>query len=269
MHIGYTTKEIDIVVQEQGLELDILLSLNSIVLNEVSIRPGGEDPAYAIIRNAIKKRKAHQSAVSTFSCSSYLKGLVRTINFPASFMGRKVDFEDGDSSKKKIIFLSETVADIYFRKPNETKVNVTSTKVSGQTNGLGLATPFLLSFYENVVSLPNVFNPRGFISPIADGALSYYQYQYLGAFTENGVLVNKIKVWPKRKWEPLFTGYIQIIEDTWNIHSLDLNLDKTSQLELVNHLSIKQQMNNEGHGLWMVKSQSINIDLNFLGFELP
>lgn len=267
MHVGYKTQNLPVTITNRDTSLNIRLDLNAYVLNEVKVKPGGEDPAYEIIRNAIKERRVHQNAVTSFSCNSYIKGLVRTNNYPAAFMGKQIDFEDGDSSKKKIIFLSETMADLYFKQPNETRIKVTSTKVSGQTNGFGLSTPSLISFYENIVTLPAIFNPRGFVSPIADAALSFYNYQYLGAFEENGFWVNKIKVSPKRKWEPLFTGYIQIIEGSWNIHSLDLLLTKESQLELVSHLSIKQQLVNKD-GLWVLENQSIFLDANLFGFEV-
>jgi hypothetical protein len=267
MHVGYKTKTFPITITDQDTSLQIRLELNSYFLSEVKVRPGGEDPAFEIIRNAIRARKKHHNAISSFSCNSYIKGLVRTGNYPATFMGQKIDFEDGDTSKKKIIFLSETIADFYFKKPNYTKVNVTSTKVSGQTNGFGLSTPSLISFYENTVKLPSIFNPRGFLSPIADAAFTFYNYQYLGAFEDDGVWVNKIKVWPKRKWEPLFTGYIQIIEDSWNIHSLDLTLSKDSQLEIANHLSIKQQMAKK-NSFWMLDNQSIYLDASLFGFEV-
>lgn len=266
LHVGYKSKDVFIQVLEDELPIRIMMEPNTLLLDEIRIKPGKEDPAYEIIRNAIGKRKENLNAVNTFSCKTYLKGMVRTTQFPSTFMGQKIDFEDGDSSKNKIIFLSETIAKIHFRKPDETRVDVISTKVSGQSNGFGLATPFLISFYENNIQLPRAFNPRGFISPIADGALSFYDYRYLGAFSENGRLVNRIQVLPKRKYEPLFSGYIQIIEDTWNIHAVDLTLNKTSQLELVNKLNIRQQMDQQGNGIWMLKNQAISLEVNILGF---
>lgn len=267
MHVGYKTIDIEISIFEKDLDLKIILELNTLTLQEVVVKPNGEDPAYDIIRNAIKSRRENAKSVKSFSCQSYLKGVIKTNAYPEAFMGRKIDFEDGDTSKNKIIFLSETIADIHFRQPDETRVNVISTKVSGQSNGFGLATPFLLSFYENVVSLPKVFNPRGFISPIADGALSYYQYKYLGAFSENGFLVNRIQVIPKRKWEPLFNGYIQIIENNWKIHGVDLYLNKDSQLEFANKMIITQQFEFNGSDFWTLKSQNIELSANIFGFS--
>jgi hypothetical protein len=243
------------------------MKTTTLTLAEVKVKAGGEDPAYEIIRNAIKQRKFYQTQVGGYTCEAYLKGLIRTANFPDNFMGQPVDFEDGDSSKNKIIFLSESISDIAFRQPDELRVLVKSTRVSGQTNGLGLANPILISFYDNIVSLPKTFNPRGFVSPIADGALAYYRYKYLGVFFENGYQVNKIQVIPKRKWEPLFTGYIQIIEKSWNIHSVNLSIDKESQLEFADKIRIEQQYNPINRDTWMVSTQTIFPEINF--FDTP
>jgi hypothetical protein len=182
-------------------------------------------------------------------------------------MGQVVDFEDGDTSKQKIIFLSESVSKINFKQPKDTRIDVISTQVSGQTNGLGLASPFLISFYENSVSLPKSFNPRGFVSPISDGALSFYPYTFLGSFIESNTIINRIQVIPKRKWEPLFNGYIQIVENSWEIHSVDLKVDKTAQLELAHEVRIQQQNRLINPGYWLLTSQTIYLDIKIFGFD--
>ena len=61
-------------------------------------------------------------------------------------MGKAVDFEDGDSSKKKMIFLSESVAKYSFEEPNKKKIDVISTKVSGKSDGFGFSNPQIISF---------------------------------------------------------------------------------------------------------------------------
>lgn len=265
-HVGYETIAIDTLVDGDEMRLTFTMKNTTLTLAEVKVKAGGEDPAYEIIRNAIKQRKFYQTQVGGYTCEAYLKGLIRTVNFPDNFMGQPVDFEDGDSSKNKIIFLSESISDIAFRQPDDVRVVVKSTRVSGQTNGLGLANPILISFYDNIVSLPKTFNPRGFVSPIAEGALAYYRYKYLGVFFENGYQVNKIQVIPKRKWEPLFTGYIQIIENSWNIHSVNLSIDKESQLEFADKIRIEQQYNSLNRDTWMISTQTIFPEVNFLGF---
>ena len=266
-HVGYTTVTQELIVNENTEQLYIYLKPTELTLKEVIIKQGAKDPAYAIIRSAIKERKYNGNKAGAFYCEAYIKGLIRTNNYPNSLFGQRIDFEDGDTSKKKIIFLSESISDVYVSQSSETKIVVKSTRVSGQTNGLGLATPLLLSFYDNIVALPKSFNPRGFISPIADGALSFYNFKYLGAFFENGVQVSRIQVIPKRKYEPLFEGYIQIVEDTWNIHSLSLTLNKESQLEFADKLKIEQHYEMIAYQTWMIGSQTIYPEVKFLGFD--
>lgn len=266
-HVGYQTDTIEVVMEKAEKHIAVTMKPNELMLTGVVIKGNAEDPAYAIIRNAIRERQTNAQSANQFQCQAYIKGLIRTNNYPDVILGQVINFEDGDTSKKKIIYLSESISDVYFKYPNQTKVIVRSTRVSGQTNGLGLATPLLISFYENIVNLPKTFNPRGFISPISEGALNFYSYRYLGAFVENGHLINKIEVTPRRQYEPLFSGYIQIVEDSWNIHSLSLSLNKKSLLEFADQIKIEQYHNELANGVWLVSSQTIYPDVNFLGFD--
>ena len=266
-HIGYKEITIEKQISGDSIRLDFKLLPTVLLLNEVLIKKSKEDPAYEIIRNAISKRKYHLSQVESFSSKAYIKGLIRTVDFPESILGQRIDFEDGDTSKQKIIFLSETLADIVFKQPDEYRITVVATRVSGQTNGLGLATPFFISFYDNIVKLPKSFNPRGFVSPIADGAFNFYDYKYLGAFASNGKLINRIQVFPKRAWEPLFSGYIEIIENTWNFYAVELTLTKTAQLEIADQIKIVQQFKPEAGDIWLINSQNIFPEISILGFK--
>lgn len=266
-HVGFETLYVDTTASGNTVQVDIVMRPNSLSLKEVIVKPGGEDPAIEIIRSSIRKRKFHKEQVESFRCEAYIKGMIRTNDFPNTFFGQNIDFEDGDTSKRKIIFLSESISDIVFIQPDQQRVTVKSTHVSGQTNGLGLGSPILVSFYDNIVSLPKTFNPRGFISPIADGALHYYNYRYVGMFEDGGVLVNKIMVSPKRKFEPLFSGFIQIIENDWNIHAVSLAVDKEAQLEFAKRILIEQQYTPVQNKIWMVGTQTIYPEINFLGFD--
>ncbi|MBI3139420.1 MAG: hypothetical protein HYZ15_12650, partial [Sphingobacteriales bacterium] len=203
-----------------------------------------------------------------FQCEVYTKGQLRLRNYPKKILGQKVDFEDGDTSKKKMIYLSETVSVYTVDKPGKTKVEVISSKVSGQTGGYGLAAPGFLSFYENNVSIGEGLNPRGFISPVADNALNFYKYKWEGSYTEDGKEISHIKVTPRRKFEPLFSGYIDIIEEDWQIHSLKLELTKSSQMELLDTLKIEQLYRPDEKGALYVSSQVFYPALKLLGFDV-
>ena len=264
-NIGFKTMEKKIKIEDNTTTLNFDLEEQEYELKEVVVSNKAEDPAYEIIRNAIKKRPIYLKEFNNFKCQVYLKGQLQLRDYPKKFLGDTVDFEDGDTSKAKLLYLSETFAD-YSIRDNQKKVEITSTKVSGRSDGFGFGNPSIISFYENNIVVSNAFNPRGFISPIADNALNYYKYKYLGSFYENGLEICRIKVTPKRKQEPLFTGFITIIDGQWCIHSVQLNLLKEQQLQLVDTVSYEQiytPIDNQ----WVVKQQVSNIAGSFFGFK--
>ncbi len=266
-HVGYATEEKGITVSTEPVTLNFVLSVQQLNMSEIVVKSGGEDPAYEIIRQAIKKRPGYENQVDEFQCEVYIKGQLKLRDFPKSFLGQKIDFEDGDTSKRKMIYLSETIAKLSYQKPQKTKVEVISTRVSGQTDGFGLSTPRILSFYSNNVQISQALNPRGFVSPIADDALNFYRYRFSGSFVENDKLVNRIYVTPKRTYEPLFSGYINITEDDWRIHSINLLLTKQSQLELADTLHIEQLYMPVATDVWMIQSQVIYPSVKLFGFD--
>jgi hypothetical protein len=266
-HVGYERQEKTVTITENEQELNFELKEQGVNLKEVVVSAGAEDPAYAIIRNAIKKRKEYLNETDVFECEVYSKGVMNLRDFPKKFFGQTVDFEDGDTSKRKMIYLSETVSKLSVDKPNKVKIDVISTKVSGQSDGFGFAGGRFFSFYENNVQISSALNPRGFVSPIAENALSMYRYKYEGAFSEDGKLVNKIKVIPKRNYEPCFSGYINIVEDEWRIHSLELQLVKQNQMQFADTLRIEQLYQMLGVSQWVPQSQVLFPAVKFFGFD--
>ena len=266
-HVGFTKSEKEIKVNNEPLVLNFVLNEQELSLSEIVVKAGAEDPAYAIIRQAIKKRSFYKTQVASFQCEVYIKGQIKLRDFPKSLFGQKIDFEDGDTGKNKMIFLSETIGRYTFQQPDKEKIEVFSTRVSGQSNGLGFSSPQFVSFYENNVQLSSALNPRGFVSPIADAALSFYRYKYQGAYFEDGKQINRIQVIPKRTYEPLFSGFIEIMENDWRIHGINLTLLKTSQMELLDTLRIEQLYVPVKPDIWMVNSQTIYPAIKFFGFN--
>lgn len=265
-YIGYKTEESTITVTNKNVTTDFILAEQSYHLNDVEVKAGGEDPAYEIIRNTIKKREEYLNEIKKFQCDVYLKGQLQLRNYPKKIFGKKVDFEDGDTSKKKMIFLSETIAKYYVDYPKHAKIEVVSTKVSGSSDGFGFSFPQIFSFYSNIIKIGEGLNPRGFISPISDNALHYYKYKFEGTFYENGKEVNRIKVIPKRKYEPLFSGYISITENDWRIYSTELFLLKEQQMQLLDTLMI-HQLYVPLKDKWVIKQQMIYPSGKILGFD--
>lgn len=267
-YVGYKREEKTITVTDNDEVVNFKLNIQQLTLDEVVVKKG-EDPAYEIIRQAIKKRNYYNEQVDSFAVDVYIKGLLRSRAMPQKILGKKIerDPNDGlDSAGKGILFLSESVTEVSFTKPDKIKYRVISSRQSG--GGYGLSFPFFINFYQNNVSVfDNNLNPRGFISPIADGALNYYRFRYEGSFVEDDKMVNTITVIPRRKNEPLFTGTIQITEDDWRIFSLDLRVTKDYSLELVDTIRISQIHAGVTPDVWRTKNQVTYIAMKILGFD--
>ena len=265
-HVGYKREVKNITVADKDITVDFVIGLVDFTMEEVVVR-SGENPANDIITNTIRMRPVYQKQLDEFICEVYTKGQLRLRDYPKKVLGQKLDFEDGDTSKNKIIYLSETIATYSVRRPNDRKIEVHSSKVSGSSNSYGLAAPEFYSLYNNNVQIGSSLNPRGFISPISDNARNYYKYKYEGTFFEDGKQISRIVVTPKRKYEPLFSGYINIVEHEWRIHSLKLQLVKASQMEYLDSLVIEQLYVPYNDSLWVLQNQVLYPYIKFLGID--
>ena len=271
-NIGYTTVAKKVTITSDT-ELGFVMEEQKLSMDNVIVKTGGEDLAYSIIRNAIKKRSVFLNQVNAFTCNIYGKDLVKLKSLPSKIFGKKVESKDRkemglDSVGKGILYLSESVSKVSAAKPDKFKMDVVSSRVSG-SDGFGFNFPAFISLYNNNVKVfTEKFNPRGFVSPIADGALNFYKYKFLGTIFEDGRTLSSIRVLPKRKYEPLFSGIINIVDEEWSIQSFDLILTKTSQLELVDTLQIKQLHVPVNDNVRMVKNQLIHFDANLFGVKM-
>lgn len=241
--IGYKTAEVNLTVTGNAT-VSQQLTAESYTLNDVIIRPNAEDPAFEIIRQAIKKRKKHLNEVESFKSDVYIKGLQKLVAAPKKFMGRDIQKTlNLDSNRKGILYLSESQSIFSFKMPNQIKEEMVSSKVSGRNNAFSFnkASDLLINFYENLLLENTGLSARSFVSPIAQNALFYYNYKWLGTSTENGETINKIEVIPKRINDPVFRGVIYISEDSWRLLGANLNLTKQAGINFVDTLNITQQ----------------------------
>ena len=271
-HVNFKKEEKLIVCGKDDLVVNFVLDTLVVVMTEVIIKKG-VDPAYEIIRNTIDKRKYYQAQLNKFECEVYTKGQLRVRSYPERILGRKIDFEDGDTSKKKMLYLSETISLYSVQKPDKERIEVISSKVSGNSDAYGLSAPRFFSFYDNNIFIGNeqnpnnTLNPRGFISPISDNALYYYKYKFEGDFQEDDKTISRIKVIPRRKYEPLFEGYINIVVDDWRIHSVQLMLTKQSQMQFLDSLKIEQLYRPVQGDTWAIMSQVMYPWARILGID--
>ena len=252
--------------------LNVSLSAEAYMLKDVTIHAGGEDPAYAIIRKAIRKRKTYLNQVNAYSCEVYIKGLQRLLSAPKKFLGTDIDKiarENGlDSNRRGIVYLSESQSNLTFMQPDKYHEEMISSKVSGRNNAFSFnrASDIKVNFYNNYEDWDGISN-RPFVSPIAENAMLYYKYELLGTTTENGETINKIKVTPKRDYDPAFQGVIYILEDSWRIYGVDLYMTKKSNLNFVDTLRINEQFYPVNKNVWMPSTIRFDFTGSVFGFH--
>ncbi|TND08632.1 MAG: hypothetical protein FD123_2136 [Bacteroidetes bacterium] len=259
------TAEVDL--SSGNASLDIRLRPTVMTTKEVTIT-AGEDPAYEVIRQAIKKRKFYRDQVDAFSCDVYIKGLQRITQHPKKIMGLEVDPEGEIDSTTGIVYLSESVSRFNFAQPDKIKEEMISSKVSGDNKAFSYnqASEMLFNFYENLIEIDGL-SERGFVSPISASALFFYKYHLVGTFFEGENMINKIEVTPKRKSDPVFRGYLYIMENSWRIHSTELYLTKDAQIDFVDTLVINQQFVPVEKDVWMLFSNRFRFNFGFMGIK--
>ncbi|MCE3225569.1 MAG: hypothetical protein K0S32_120 [Bacteroidetes bacterium] len=268
-YVGYSKQEIPVdITSNKTVNVD--MKGDAISLKEVEVK-AGEDPAYPIMRKAIKKRKYYSNQVNEYSCQAYIKNIQRLTNIPEKFkkLIKAMSGETIDSTDLGVIYLSESESNYFFKKPNKHKEIMYSSRVSGssKTFSYNQLSQLKMNFYENLMNLRGV-SDRPFVSPLNGNAFFYYRFILLGTITEDGYIFNKIKVIPKRKNDPCFTGIIYIQENAWRLTGVELNLTKNQKINFVDTLTFRQLYAPViGDSIWMPVNYNISFNFNFMGIQ--
>lgn len=266
--LGYKTVKKKVDIQSFPYQLDAVLIDEEISLNEIIIN-AEENPANKIIRQAIAKRKENQEKIRSFKSDFYSRGLIRIKDAPEKILGAEVgDLGGGlDSTRSGVIYLSETVSKLEYLRPNKLKEKILASKVSGDDNGFSFNNAIDVDFdlYNNTIELGNQI-----VSPIANNAFGYYRYKLDGVFYDDrGNLINKIKATPRRENDPVFEGYIYIVEDQWTIYAAELDITGVqARIPAVDKISITQNFSYSAtDNIWAKISQNIDFKYGFFGIK--
>jgi hypothetical protein len=248
-HLGRKTEVRNIEVADGFEELSITLSPQDIILKEVTVGGDQEDPAYTIMRKAIAKANYHRNVVDQYTARVYIKGSAKLKDYP--WLAKKALEKDG--IEKGRVYLSETLSEIKFTRPNKFDQKVISVRSDRKENA-NPGSYIFGSFYE-----PEVAET---ISPLSPKAFSYYKFEYLGTFKDRDYEVSRIKIIPRSKGDNVVDGTIYIVEDWWSIHTLDLH---TTKLGI--GFNMKVTFAPIEDKVWLPVSHQFKVDDKVLGFE--
>lgn len=192
----------------QDYEENIVLSERTYTLPEVRITKGGEDPAYAVMRQAIARAPYHRTQIKGYTAGTYLKGTGKGTSIPAILKLSKEVRKGAKEWLGKLFVLEEQ------QLVNFTAPNIWNNKVLARKNSF----PDEIQVDMGLTSV-NLYTPElfGKISPLHKNAFSYYRFRLDGCFVEAGQMINKIHFTPKRADNRLLEGDIFIVEDLWCI----------------------------------------------------
>ena len=246
--------------------LDIRLEPENYLVKEASAT--GEDPAYAIIRKVIGKRRFYKKQVDNYTCKVYLKGVLKLVSGPKRYLRDSV-IKVLSLSKKgsSIIYQAEASSQYNYVGKRKIKEVLEASRMAGDHPGFNFnrALDIRTDFYNNLLHWDALSN-RSFVSPIAQNALAFYKYKLVGSFNENGLLVHKLQVIPKRKSFPTFAGYIYVVDGAWRLHSLDLELYKTANIYYVDTMRLTQRFFPVNANVWLPMSVRFNYEGKVMGF---
>ena len=248
--MGYETQIHNVTIGTEFLALDIIMSLQSNMLKEVTITASKEYLAYTIMRKAIAKAKYHTQQLDSYSAKVYTKGTGQLKDYP--WLLKKEMKKEG--IEKDRVFITESVSHVEYTRPNTFKEKVISVHSDGNDNNTSPNEYIFGSFYSPEIAQT--------ISPLSPKAFSYYRFEYLGSFQDRDYMIDKIKVTPRLKGDNVVEGILFIVEDAWSIHSLDFT---TTRMGI--NIQIKQIYAPIDEKVWQPVSHRFQIHGDIFGFE--
>jgi hypothetical protein len=226
---------------------------------EAFVFESGENPAFEIIRRASAKRKEFDKrSLTAFETKNYTKIEIDIDNLSEDFRQRKSvqkvtavldsiqELTNDEGEKILPVFFSETVSKFYYRNnPQLRKEVIEKSKVTGVGITDGSTTSQITgsvfqeyNFYQNWLPILN----KDFISPIADGWKTFYDYDLLDSVLVGQDTCYKLQVYPRREQDLAFSGTIWIKKDDYSLKQVDLTIPKTANLNFVDRIKIQQEL---------------------------
>ncbi len=265
-YLGYTTQT-KVLTQDSEQTVNFQLWPVAFELGTF-VFEAGENPAFEVIRQAVAKRETYDKRkLEAYQTKNYTKIEIDIDNLSEDFNQRKSvrsvtavldsirQLTNEEGEKILPVFFSETVSSFYYRNnPELRKEVIEKTKVTGVGITDGSTTSQITgsvfqeyNFYKNWLQILN----KDFVSPIADGWRTYYDYDLLEDVLVGQDSCYKLQVYPRREQDLAFTGTIWINKADYSLKQVDLAISKTANLNFVERIKIQQELVSTSAGALM------------------
>jgi hypothetical protein len=276
LSLGYRTGSYPILPEAVQM-IDAQLVAAATKLQEVKVYAKGGDPAYRIMREAVRRRDQFNPAqLSAYQYDSYTKIEGYINNFAQKrknsrrpgpvgrLLGKLPAITDENGQPAVPVFISETFSNFYARSnPEKTKESVLKSRVSG----VGVSDGGLISqltgasyqqynFYRNSLYLLRKDIP----SPIGSQWETVYNFRLTDTVAINNAPCYAIEFTPKRASDLAFTGTIWIDTLQLALARIDAQVDKRANINFVDELHIEQDWETTATGLRFPIQTQVTID---------
>ncbi|MFZ5941691.1 MAG: DUF5686 and carboxypeptidase regulatory-like domain-containing protein [Bacteroidota bacterium] len=252
--LGYTEVQKTINVGEGMTDLKIVLPPQTYMIPEVRVVASGEDPAYAVMRKVIGLASYHLNVIKSYNAEIYIKGTALFDNIPRA-LSKKIAINDVPLQEDKVYML-ESLNEVTFIAPDkyDMKIVASQNTIPGYTDNVNPMNYINASLYQ-----PEV---QGVISPLARNAFFHYNFTFEGSYLEGILMIDKIRVTPKRKSQQMWEGTIYVVEDLWCLHTTDLSVET-----IAGTISLRQLYANVMMDAWLPVNHKIVASIDMVGVE--
>lgn len=230
------------------------LERKNTMLKEAVITASGEDPGVVLMRKIIKHKPENDpDRIDNYSYEAYnrLEADLQRLNrsqfqkIPLlksySFIFDNLDTVS-ESKPYLPLYMTETISDYYFsRKPKKQREFIRASMVKGVNNEN--IVKYLGTLYQNVNVYRNyipVFDKK-FISPISNDGIFYYRYKIKDTQSAYGHRIILVQFSPKRAGESCFEGDFWVVDTSYAIQRISMDVSKLANINWVDRISLYQE----------------------------
>lgn len=266
--IGYRNNKVSVILGLEPVEMELTLLTSDVELEEIVVSADARDPAYGIMKKVVANKEKHLRAAESYRAQVYVKATEkvdrkkqRVAKPEPDDKGLPDPFAAEEQRDRELLAglnMLEMNLTLNYQAPRNYKEERSGVKKYGETRGLFVPrfaeTDF--NFYRNMVSLTGIADAP-VISPLSNTAVLTYKFRLESTDVEDGQIVYKISVIPRKEGNSTVSGTLWINSDSWTINRLDFALSKYA-LKFFDAFSLEQDYTLHADSLWIVDRLAFN-----------
>jgi hypothetical protein len=242
-HIGFLAARQTVAAPPSMDRVTLRLRPGPVEFPAVTVTPG-DDPAIAIIRQAIEARERRREKLRSYRLTSHSKLVVSVGGMKGISLNGIADSE--------ITAVMETRTDAWWEAPDRYKEVVTARKqtsfIPARSNVM-LSSFFVTDFSADDLALSG--DGRRIVGPISEEGLRSYDYTLAGETMLDSVRMHVVRIRPRNDADPLLEGTLYISDGTFALAMVDLRLNDAALPTFFTRIAYRQHFALFDGQFWM------------------